>query len=221
MNAKPAKEPSEPSDAELLERWRTGDRAAGMMLFERYYDPILRFFMNKVSVGAGDLTQATFTAAVERRDKIENPARFRAYLFSIAYNKLREFMRGKRRSGCEIDIEKVTLHELSPGPRTAMGKSEEQRLLLEGLRNIPARDQVILELHYWEYLGVVEIARIVGAPVPTVKGRLQRARKRLEAAVKRLAESPDVLHSTLADLDDWARACLDKLADDGQDEPGG
>jgi RNA polymerase sigma-70 factor (ECF subfamily) len=37
------------SDAELLEAWRQGDKRAGAELFERYFEPISRFFVNKLS----------------------------------------------------------------------------------------------------------------------------------------------------------------------------
>lgn len=44
-----------------------------------------------------------------------------------------------------------------------------------------------------------------------VKGQLHRARARLRKKIVELADSPEVLESTLADLDDWARECRGRL----------
>ena len=49
------------------------------MLFERYYQAIERFFVNKVSVEVGDLVQQTFIACVEGRERIRDGCKFRSY----------------------------------------------------------------------------------------------------------------------------------------------
>jgi RNA polymerase sigma-70 factor (ECF subfamily) len=199
------------SDAELLDRWRQGQRDAGKALFERYYDTLECFFANKVPTGVGDLVQETFRMCLEARDRIADPAKFRPYLFSIAFNVLRGHFRKKSRRGTEIDLDEVTVEALAPGPRSVLVEREEQRLLLEALRSIPVSDQVILELDYWESLKIDDIAQILGVPLGTAKSRLHRARQRLREAMERIAESPELLHSTLADLDDWARHCRQQL----------
>ena len=52
------------SDAQLVARWRQGDKSAGEALFERYYDGVARFFYNKVGERSADLIQKTFLACV-------------------------------------------------------------------------------------------------------------------------------------------------------------
>lgn len=201
----------EPSDAELLERWRQGNREAGKVLFARYYDSLERFFVNKVQTGIGDLVQETFRMCLEARDRIEDASKFRPYLFSIAFNVLRGHFRRKARRGTEVELEETCVQELAPGPCSVLVEREEQRLLLEALRSIPLHDQLILELLYWESLKVEDIAKVLGVPEGTVKSRLYRARERLEQAMRALASSDEVLRSTLADLDDWARQCRHQL----------
>lgn len=197
----------EASDAELLVRWQGGDKEAGKALFERYYETLECFFVNKVSTGIGDLVHETFRMCMEARDRINDPDKFRSYLFSVAYNVLRGHFRRKGRRGTELDLDEVSMEALSPGPRSVLVEHEEQRLLLEALRSIPVTDQVVLELQYWESLKMSEIADVLGVPLGTVKGRLHRARKRLDEALERLASSPDLLRSTQADLEAWAREC--------------
>lgn len=201
----------ETNDADLLQRWRQGDRKAGKELFERYYDALERFFVNKVSTGIGDMVQETFRLCVEARDRIHEPNRFRSYLFSIAYNVLRGHYRSRSRHGTEVDWETVSLQDSFPGPNSMLIEREEQRLLLEALRNIPAPDQTLFELYYWESLKLDEIAVVLEVEPSKVKGRLHRARARLRKKIVELADSPEVLESTLADLDDWARECRGRL----------
>ena len=197
----------EPSDGELLERWRAGDTATGEALFERYYDMVERFFLNKVSSGVPDLVQETFIRCVESRDRIRDNDRFRVYMFGIAYNVLSAHLRERYRGDRAIDFNEDSVHDLSPSPGSVVAQRREHRLLIEALRNIPVDDQVLLELHYWEQLTTHQMAEVLGIPVGTARGRLQRARDKLEEVMQRLAESPQDLSSTLARLDDWAAEC--------------
>lgn len=204
----------DPSDGELLARWRAGDAASGEALFERYYEMVERFFLNKVTSGIQDLVQETFIRCVESRERIKDNDRFRSYMFSIAYNVLSAHLRERYRGGKEIDCSEISVCDLAPGPGTLMAKRREHRLLIEALRNIPIDDQVLLELHYWEQLTTDQMAEVLGIPLGTVRGRLQRARTRLEEVMARIAESPEHLSSTLTRLEDWAAECRERLSGD-------
>jgi RNA polymerase sigma-70 factor (ECF subfamily) len=208
-----SQEADDRQDWELLERWQAGDRDAGLTLFRRYYPEIERFFMNKVAVGVGDLAQETFIGCIESRDKIRDAGKFRSYLFSIAYNVLRTRFRQQSRRPEHVGMEEVTAFDHAPGPSSITVQLEEQRLLLEALRHVPMADQVLLELFYWEELSIRDIAPIIDCPVNTVKGRLQRARKRLKDKLSELARSPALLHSTLTNLEGWARSIADRHRD--------
>ena len=171
----------EQTDGELLERWRGGDAASGETLFERYYDMVERFFLNKVTSGVQDLVQETFIRCVESRDRIRDEDRFRVYMFGIAYNVLSAHLRERYRGNRAIDFNEDSVCDLAPGPGTLMGRRREHRLLIEALRNIPVDDQVILELHYWEQLTTNHIAEVLGIPIGTLTSRLARARDNLQA----------------------------------------
>ncbi|HEX4423065.1 MAG TPA: sigma-70 family RNA polymerase sigma factor [Kofleriaceae bacterium] len=203
----------EPSDGELLERWRGGELASGEALFERYYDMVERFFLNKVTTGVQDLVQETFIRCVESRERIRDNDRFRVYMFGVAYHVLAAHLRERYRDGRAIDFHETSVCDLAPGPSSLIARRREHRLLIEALRSIPVDDQVLLELHYWEQLTTHQMADVLQIPVGTVRGRLQRARSKLEEVMQRLAESPQDLASTLARLDDWAAECRARLDD--------
>jgi RNA polymerase sigma factor (sigma-70 family) len=192
-------------DAQLLERWRGGDRGSGELLFDRYYDAVTRFFANKIAENPSDLVQETFTACLQGRDRLRDSQSFRSYLFGIAYNVLRQAYRGRRIAGDRFDPATHSAADASPGPGTMMADTAEQRLLLEGLRRIPLDHQVVLELFYWEDMTSAAIADTLGEPHGTIRTRLRRARELLREAIARMEADAEVLSATQSNLDGWAR----------------
>ncbi len=203
------------SDADLLERWRGGDRKAGESLFDRHFDAVARFFRNKVDHGIDDLIQRTFLACVESRDKFRGDSSFRTYVFAVAHNVLGKHFRSKRRHGDKIDFGVTSVHDIAPSPSMVVAKHREQRLLLEALRRIPLDNQVVLELYYWERLPAKDVAEVIGVPEGTARTRIRRAKQLLEQEMGKLAASPDHLQSTLVNLEDWAAGLRAHLLDEG------
>jgi RNA polymerase sigma-70 factor, ECF subfamily len=209
----------EPTDGELLERWRGNDAASGEALFDRYYAMVERFFLNKVGDAVPDLVQETFTRCVESRDKIRDNNQFRLYIFGIAYNVLKAHLRMRYRGGQPVDVHESSVRDVASGPVTLAVRRSEHRMLLEALRSIPIEDQVVLELHYWDNLTTDDIAEVLAIPVGTARGRLQRARDKLGDVMHRLTRSSHDLTTTVACLEGWARDCrdhLDSYRDDGE-----
>jgi RNA polymerase sigma factor (sigma-70 family) len=195
-------------DAELLEAWRRGDRAAGEQLFDRHADAIARFFENKLPHGAEDQTQATFLRMLEARDRVKGS--FRAYVFGIARNVLREHLRELTR-GRQVDPAVDSIAGLAPGPSTVIGARQEHQLMLEALRHLAIDDQILLELHYWEELKTDEVAEILGIPSSSTRRRLAEARTRLDAKMAEIAASPTLLDRTLRNLESWIAEIRDQL----------
>ncbi len=176
-------------DVELLEAWREGDERAGRDLFERYFSPIVRFFSVRVSGDVDDLVQQTFEACVGGRDRVRDGGSFRAYVFGVAYNVLRGHYRARRRA-LAVTGEPDTLPGDRPGPSTWMRAREDERLLQEGLRQLPRPLRSALELHYFEGLPAADIARILVLPEGTVRSRLRRGRNLLRIALWGLGLAP-------------------------------
>jgi len=192
---------TEDDDQSLLERWRAGDRVAGNRLFDRHVRALMRFFRNKVASGIEDLMQDTMLACVRGRDRLREDGSFRAYLFATARFVLYEHIR-KRRKG-DIDPETFSLADLGPGPSTAYAKHREQQILLQALQKLPLEYQVTLELYYLEGLSGPELAAALEIPEATVRSRLRRGSEKLRAHIVELNESPELVGSTIQNLDDW------------------
>lgn len=208
---------SELDDGACLEAWRRGDRAAGQQLFTRYYEPVARFFLNKVGDASSDLIQRTFLACLEGVERYRGEGSFRSYLFAIAYRQLCRHYRDRHRD--PVDFTSMSACKLDASLSGLAVKREELHLFMNGLREIPLELQVVLELHYWEQSQVAEIAAVLDIPVGTVKSRLRRGREQLRAAVERLAKRPGLAASTIDGFETWAREVRERAmeSDDGED----
>lgn len=193
-------------DFELLDRWRSGDRAAGTALFERHFARIVRFFANKVDRDVDDLVQRTFTACVEGRDRFEGRSTFRTFLFAIAHNVLRSHLRTLQRPQRSPDALGESIQDWGLNPSLLVAERREQALILQALRRIPVESQTILELYYWEEMTAGEIGSMFAIPEGTARGRIRRAKQQLEVIIRELESNDALVESTLSGLESWARA---------------
>lgn len=191
------------TDFQLLEAWRAGDRAAGTELFNRHFNGLYRFFRNKVGDDADDLVQQTFLAVVKARDRFRGDSSFRTYLFTAARSKLYNHF-SRKRPDQKDRLGVTSVIDLGVSMHRMMVKSEEQRLLLEGLRALPLDLQVALELHYFEGMRGPALAEVLEIPEGTVRSRLRRGRERLRDELERLSASSERAATTMTNLDGWA-----------------
>jgi RNA polymerase sigma factor (sigma-70 family) len=199
-----------PSDFELLEAWRGGDKAAGNQLFDRYFDPVHRFFRNKVTEGAEDLVQQTFLALVQSRDHFRGESSFRTYLFTAARSKLYTYLDRRRREGDRIDYGVTSCEDLGVSPSRVIARDDDERLLLHALRRLPVDLQVALELFYFEQMRGPALAEALGVPEGTVRSRIRRGRALLREHLEAVMQSPDRVATTMTNLEAWAEALRER-----------
>lgn len=190
-----------PTDFDLLTAWAGGDADAAGKLVKRHTGALYRFFDRKVGDSVEDMVQETFVACVERVEHIRPEVGFRAYMFGVARYVLCARLRARHRQPGELDLEASSLREVGPTPSELVGGAQEEKLLQEALRWLPVETQLLLELYYWQELTAGDLASIHGAGVPAIRSRLRRAKDALREAVARVAESPDLLRSTWAELE--------------------
>jgi len=206
-------------DEELLIKWREGDRGAGEELFRRHFDALFRFFCSKANAVAEDLTQETLLACVRGKERIREEGRFRAYMFATARRRLQAFYE-KHNKSREVDFGSQSVADFGPGASSVLAKKADDRLLLEGLRQLPLDYQIALELHHFENMSGSQIAEVLGVPEGTIRSRLRRARMQLREHLEALSASPDALKSTLTRLDQWAEQVrAGAPGDSAPDEP--
>jgi RNA polymerase sigma factor (sigma-70 family) len=185
-------------DAELLEKWRAGDRRAGNVLLKRHFNELYGFFRNKVDQGVEDLVQRTMLACVEGSRRIETSS-FRAYMFGAAWNIFKADFK-KRCHERGIDPFKSNVANVRTSVTEIVAKRREHRLLLMAMQRIPLEDQVLLELWLLGH-SAKEISSIIEKPAKRIPDLTYQARTRLREAVAKLKPDVAVLKATLEDLD--------------------
>ncbi len=96
----------EPSDLDLITRWKDGDQRAATLLVERHAGAVARFAS---SVGAKgdvqDVVQDTFVRAFSSLDNFRGDSSLRTWLFTIARRLLLDLRRSERRRGEQVEVQ--------------------------------------------------------------------------------------------------------------------
>lgn len=171
------------ADADLLDRWRSGDTQSGDELLRRHFVSIYRFFdanLGGTQVGgdAEDLTQKTFEACIAGRDRVRTD--FRAYLFGIARRQLMRAWERRRSRGDVVTPSQAGIRDVRTSPSAAVARLDVQQLFLRSLELLPIEFKAALELFYWEDRSIPEIAEHLGIAKGTVKSRLFRGKAMLK-----------------------------------------
>ncbi|MCA9689038.1 MAG: sigma-70 family RNA polymerase sigma factor [Myxococcales bacterium] len=195
-------------DHELLARWCDGDTGAGRTLVERHFPALSRFFHHKVSHpdDAAELISEVFLVCTRNKGNIRGE--FRPYLFAVAMNQLRQYFTRKRKRGREeADFAQVCANvDDRPGtPSSFIDGRREVKLLVRGLRAIPLDYQIALELHLFEGLSGVDIAKLLEVPPPTVYSRIRRGKQLLATVIAEIESDQGLCTSTVGNLEGWAR----------------
>jgi RNA polymerase sigma-70 factor (ECF subfamily) len=199
-------------DRDLLEAWRTGDKAAGDVLFERHYPRLYGFLNATIPDAADDLVQRTMLACIEGRNRIETD--FVAYMFGTARQLVyREYDR-RQRDGKRIDFGVTSVHALAPSPSSIFARHELVQMLEAAKRMIPLDYQVALDLYYGQSLRGPRIASALEIPEGTVRGRLRRGLEGLRKVLAEFEANPELLAEALRTVDQWASELPDGRDDD-------
>jgi RNA polymerase sigma-70 factor (ECF subfamily) len=171
--------PVEPSvsDEDLMGQVRDGVPGAFDRLFERYREPVWRFFRRRITdeARAEELAQDVFAGVFAAAPRYERHAPFRSYLFGIAYNVLM----AARRKGAASATDPLD-PDATAGPS---GDPDAGLWVRQALSRLDADDREILMLREYEQLSYQEIADLRAMPVNTVRSRLFRARAALKEAL--------------------------------------
>jgi len=161
------------SDAQLVRRTLRGHRDAFSLLVERHQELVFAVAYGIVAhaADAEDVTQEAFLTAFDKLPSLREPAKFRAWLLTIARNRCADVVVKRRR---EAPLEDPDTTEAPAGDTLA--DAELRALLRERIERLPAEHREILLLHYYADLKTREIAVHLEISHEAAKKRLQRAR---------------------------------------------
>lgn len=70
--------------------------------------------------------------------------------------------------------------------------TDEDRVLIETVKQLPEKYRAVIHLFYYEELSVEEIGKITNSKASTVRTRLTRARRQLKSLLREKGEDLDV-----------------------------
>ncbi|MDX1564730.1 MAG: sigma-70 family RNA polymerase sigma factor [Phycisphaeraceae bacterium] len=175
-------------DEQLLKRCRLGDDKALEMLIRRYRQELLNFltrFCRDRATGE-DIFQETFLQVYQSAESFDTSRRFKPWLFTIAANKARDYLRRRaRRPSVPLDAQvggtdgPLSFVDLMaddlPGPEQNIQNQERSRRIRQTVDRMPDHLSEILLLAYFQKMSYGQIAEILQIPLGTVKSRLHTA----------------------------------------------
>jgi len=199
-SSKPRKTASRQDGAEeaerlLVERAKTDPLAFGR-LFDMYYDPILRYVVNRTAdvYVAQELTSNVFYNAMKSMGRFRwRKIPFSAWLYRIATNEVNGHYRRQARirtvdSGDTADLQ---LSDPAAGADTEIVEAQqavaEKKMFLEmhaAISELDSKYQDVIVLHYFESKSLEEMKAILGKPIGSLKTLLHRGRARLQLKLK-------------------------------------
>ena len=176
------------NDAQLIQRVLSGDDTAFSVLVKKYQESVHALAWRKIGDFhiAEDITQDTFLQAYQKLSTLKKPQRFASWLYVIAANYCKMWLRKKRLSTQSLEntssaqLEKVTYsgYVIEENERTT---AEAQREIVKKLLGkLQESDRTVVTLYYLGGMNYEEISEFLGVSVGAIKSRLHRARQRLK-----------------------------------------
>ncbi len=169
-----------------MNAWPTDTEAQRQLVASyapRVFGLMLRMVAHRET--AEDLTQEALMKAVGALARYRPEGKFEAWLFRIAANTARDWIRRRgRQPTLGLDPADPAPPEAAVdhgGPADPLTARERHKAVREALAALPAPDREVLSLRYYGELSFKEIAATTGEPLGTVLARAHRALKKLAA----------------------------------------
>jgi RNA polymerase sigma-70 factor (ECF subfamily) len=170
-------------DAELVERYLTGDTAAFDEIMVRYerqiYRICYRFVENRED--AMDLAQEVFIKAFEHLATFRRESSLKTWLYRIAMNHCINHV--KKHSQEFVEVTEYT-GSVNSRVQDQLEEREQREQFRRLVKLLPPKQKAILELRINEQLSYEEIARISGRSISTIKASVFFALEKLRKLVK-------------------------------------
>ncbi len=182
-------------DAELMLRLKNGEDWILNELMTRWQQPLVAFIYRYIGreTEALDLAQETFVRVYETRFRYAVRGKFSTWLFAIAANLCRNYLRRRQRRGESAtetwDMEDAKsaefLQSLDDSPDQAAMRSESISLIRAVIDKLPHDLKTAILLYEYQSLSYAEISSVLGCSVKAVEMKLYRARQLLRERLVR------------------------------------
>jgi len=175
---------SDISDEALLAACGVGEASALGALFDRHHEAVYRLIsrlLHREPSEIDDLVQTTFLEAWRSAKRYRGGGAVKSYLFGIAANVVRHYVRGAKRRRDAL----AAVPEPTPGhgPDAAAMQAQQLDGLAGALDRLPHDLRTAYVLCDLEDIPGVEAARVLGVRAGTLWRRLHEARRALREAI--------------------------------------
>lgn len=152
-----------------------GDKTAFEFLVKKYKDAIYGTTYHYVGnfSDAQDLVQEVFIQAYINLPRLKEPGKFGNWLFGIASNVSKMWLRNQKKR-------KIVIEDSSSSLSERHEKEEIQQHIRKAIGVLSEKNKLALTLYYINGYSYKEVASFLNVPVTTVEGRLHKARKKLK-----------------------------------------
>ena len=130
-----------------------------------------------------DLAQDLFLALRRSWGAYDASRPLRPYLFGFAFRIAAANQRKRKR---EVAFGIVEVDDTGLGPEETLQSKQARALVMAALNRIPLPRRAVLVMHELDDVPVSEVASVLSIPLFTVYSRLRKARRELQAGIRRL-----------------------------------
>ena len=171
------------SDDELMYAYVAGDAVSFETLYRRYADRLHGYIYRLVQNEAvcDEIYQDTWQRVIQARESYRADGTFKAWLFQIAHNRVRDFWRSKSISLEVPDVDGAFTENLSHDetPEAELSVFETRRRVRMALDELPAEQKAAVLMRLDQEMTLEEIGVVMGVNRETVKSRLRYAMDKL------------------------------------------
>lgn len=177
------------TDAELVSRFRNGDRRAFAHLAARWDQKAyaLAYRMTLNAAESEDIRQAAFLRAYQRLGTFAGQSAFSTWLYRIVVNLCRDRRRSDRareRAMRQTAADESGRTRSEASPSAASEQRETAQRVAKAVAGLPTAMREVVVMKHYQELTFAEIAEIAGAPVSTVKSRMAQALRLLRESLE-------------------------------------
>ena len=174
-----------------------GDINAFAILVDRYKNLVFTLSLKMLASceEAEEVSQDVFIKVYKSLSDFKTESKFSTWLYRITYNTCLDRLRTTKRTAYLVAVEDFEAQEVTTlmNALDTIEEKERKQMIQKCLDLLPAEDNFLLTLYYFQENSLKEISKIMGINENNVKIKLFRSRRKLAGILKTQLE-PEIIN---------------------------